>query len=379
MNYSYWEQETFTKSIDVAIIGSGIVGLSAAIYLKQANPGLNVTVIEKGVKLAGASLRNAGFACFGSPTELLDDLKTRTRDEVFRLVERRYRGLSSLRQLLGDDVIEYEPLGGYEVFDNETSFKDSRDAIEGFNKELLYITGEKRNYRIADDKIDEFGFKGVKHIIENVGEGQLNTGKMMEAFINKAIKWGVNIINGVEVTAFKPNGDEVVLTGSWQPIRAKRVLFATNAYTGSLVKNVDIKPGRAQVLITEPIPGLKIKGSFHYEKGYYYFRNVGQRLLFGGGRNLDFEGETTTEIGLTEKIQARLEQLLRDMILPGVKFTIESRWSGIMGLGRDTKAPMVTEVERHVFMAVRLGGMGVALGTLVGKEVSEMIIKSYKD
>jgi glycine/D-amino acid oxidase-like deaminating enzyme len=130
MNYSYWEQETFIKSLDLAVIGSGIVGLSSAIYLKQANPGLKIIVLEKGVMMDGASLRNAGFACFGSPSELLDDLSKHTEKEVFDLVERRWKGLLALRKLLGDSAIEYEPLGGYEVFENEQSFQESKDAIE---------------------------------------------------------------------------------------------------------------------------------------------------------------------------------------------------------------------------------------------------------
>ena len=59
--------------------------------------------------------------------------------------------------------------------------------------------------------------------------------------------------------------------------------------------NNQVKPARAQVLITKPIENLDIKGTFHLDKGYYYFRNIENRILFGGGRNLDFEGETTTE------------------------------------------------------------------------------------
>ena len=106
------------------------------------------------------------------------------------------------------------------------------------------------------------------------------------------------------------------------------LLLATNGFASELIEG-DIKPARAQVLITKPIENLSIKGTFHLDRGYYYFRNVENRILFGGGRNLDFEGETTTEFGQTKIIQDQLEQLLKDVILPRQNFEIEHRWSVI--------------------------------------------------
>lgn len=133
-------------------------------------------------------------------------------------------------------------------------------------------------------------------------------------------------------------------------------------------------PARAQVLITEPIPGLDIKGTFHLDRGYYYFRNIGDRILFGGGRNLDFDGETTTEFGQTAIIQNQLEKLLREVILPNYDFKIEHRWSGIMGIG-SSKNPIVEQLSDHVYCGVRLGGMGVAIGSVVGQELADLIKK----
>jgi glycine/D-amino acid oxidase-like deaminating enzyme len=126
-------------------------------------------------------------------------------------------------------------------------------------------------------------------------------------------------------------------------------------------------------LVTDPIPGLRLRGSFHYDRGYYYFRNVGERVMFGGGRNLDFEGECTTDFGLTEKIQCSLEELLRTMILPGKEFKIAQRWSGIMGLGPD-RQPIVRAVSNRIFCVVRMGGMGVAIGSVVAEEAAEMVV-----
>ena len=73
---------------------------------------------------------------------------------------------------------------------------------------------------------------------------------------------------------------------------------------------INLQPARAQVLITKPIQNLPIKGTFHLDRGYYYFRNIHDRILLGGGRNLDFEGETTTQLETTEVIQKELHRIL---------------------------------------------------------------------
>ena len=105
------------------------------------------------------------------------------------------------------------------------------------------------------------------------------------------------------------------------------------------------------------------------DAGYYYFRNVGDQVLLGGGRNLDPEGETTTEFGHSEVIQDRLEKLLKEVILPAKEFRIEQRWSGIMGVGPQKK-PILKKLSANVACGVRLGGMGVAIGSHTGAELA---------
>jgi glycine/D-amino acid oxidase-like deaminating enzyme len=151
----------------------------------------------------------------------------------------------------------------------------------------------------------------------------------------------------------------------------KKILFATNGFANALTK-VAVQPARAQVIITEPIPNLDIKGTFHLGRGYYYFRNIGDRILFGGGRNLDFDAENTTEFGQTKIVQNKLEDLLKNVFLPNQDFQIAHRWSGIMGIG-NSKNPVVEQLSENVYCGVRLGGMGVAIGSLIGTELADLI------
>lgn len=70
MRLSYWEYKQWLKNIDFTIVGSGIVGLCTAMFLKQRFPKKNIIILEKGIFPQGASTKNAGFACFGSISEI---------------------------------------------------------------------------------------------------------------------------------------------------------------------------------------------------------------------------------------------------------------------------------------------------------------------
>ncbi len=376
VNLSFWEKEAFFKEVDVLIIGSGIVGLHAAIAIKERKPGYKVIVIERGVLPIGASTRNAGFACFGSMTELLDDLSTQTSDSVWALVEKRWRGLQRLRERLGDERIQYRPWGGFELFRPEEgeNYQACQDQMEEFNQCLSSITGLSNTFRNRDEELERFGFDAVQHLIYNQGEGQIHTGKMMAQLLALARDRGVEVYNGMDVAALEPlaDGVRIHLKNTWQ-LKAEQVVVATNGFATQLLPDLQVKPARNQVLITKPIAGLKIKGTFHYDRGFFYFRNVNDRLLLGGGRCLDREGEETENFGFTTLIQDRLQELLNTVILPETKFEIAQWWSGIMGVGGQ-KAPVVERIGPHLSVAVRLGGMGVAIGAQTGEEAAQLVL-----
>ena len=113
MNYSYWEYKEWFAHNDFVIVGSGIVGLNCALQLKTRFPKSSVLILEKGLLPQGASTKNAGFACFGSVSELLSDLKTHSEEEVFHLVKKRWDGLQLLRRTLGDNNISYQHYFGW--------------------------------------------------------------------------------------------------------------------------------------------------------------------------------------------------------------------------------------------------------------------------
>jgi gamma-glutamylputrescine oxidase len=369
LNLSYWEIKNWLSSIDYTIIGSGIVGLTCALNLKERHPKARILILEKGMLPQGASTKNAGFACFGSLSEIIEDLKSHSENEVLELVEKRINGLALLRKTLGDKAIDYQNHGGHELFyKNDKLFQDCLSQKDAINKMLHSIFKTD----VFSLKNNIFHFKSIENqYIYNPFEGQISTGNMMEALLKKVQSKGVKILNNITVEHFTENPNSVNVKTNLFEFSTSKLLIATNGFASQLIKE-DVKPARAQILITKPIKNLHIKGTFHLDKGYYYFRNIDNRILFGGGRNLDFKGEETFELNETQLIQNSLETLLKTTILPETPFEIEHRWSGIMGMGNQKKA-IVKQLSNHVYCGVRLGGMGIAIGSLIGKELGQLL------
>ncbi|MBK9330951.1 MAG: FAD-dependent oxidoreductase [Ignavibacteria bacterium] len=369
---SFWEINSFTN-YDHIIIGSGILGLSVACEIKENFPERSVLIIEKGIFPEGASTKNAGFACFGSFTEILFDFEKIGVDRTIELISNRREGIELLRSRLGDDNIGLLNYGGYELIDEKHS--DKVNKLEFVNKKLMSIFGEDV-YFLQNEKISEFGFnpEEISSLIYSPFESQIDTGKMMRSFLNYAAALGIHIINGCSAESYSEKENFVKLfvsgnaSGEKTELSCKTLTVCANAFTGKIFPELNIKPGRGQVLVTKPVKDLKFKGVFHFDEGFYYFRNFGDRVIFGGGRNLDFENEATTEFNVSEKIITDLEAKLRNVILYKQEFETEHTWSGIMGF-TDDKLPLVKNISDRVKCIVSCNGMGIALSSYTARSV----------
>jgi len=378
---SYWERNSFFTGIDYCIVGAGIVGLHTALFLKKQYPSKHIVVVERGALPYGASTRNAGFACFGSVSELLEDLKNNSEAEVLNLVEMRWNGLQKLIELHGESALGLEKHGGYELFSpaDTVLYEECMGQLTNLNKQLKSVIGVSEVFKESSAKIKEFGFGNTSHLIWNQSEAQLDTGKLMQQLIARVQQAAIPIYFGLPITKLAPKKDGVSIHTADFEIDAKVVAVTTNGFASQLLPELEIQPARAQVLITKPIEKLAIEGTFHYDKGYYYFRNVGDRILFGGGRNMDFEGENTYDIALTSNIQNQLDELLKTTLLPSTNFEIDMRWSGIMGMGA-VKSPVISATSiPNVFVAARCNGMGVAIGIQVAADLVQLLLKQAAD
>ena len=391
MAISVWEQSTYFAPKDLVIVGCGFVGLWTAYEAIQKNPKLNITILERGVIPSGASTRNAGFSCFGSVSELMYDVQLMGEAAMLETVKMRYDGLQRIQKVFKAKEIDYNQWGGYELFEGKKSKNSSNDLydISKLENDIAYLNKilapalktPKKNgkylpiYTNASKEIKKLGFQGIEALAFNQMEGQLNSAKLVLALQKAVQAKGVQILFSTEVKKFKSHKKGVTITTNLDaPLETKQFLISTNGFTKQLIPDLDVVPARGQVFVTEPIKNLKFKGCFHFDEGYFYFRNLGNRLLLGGARNADFKNEKTYSLDTSDTIQKVLEQFMMERILPkgSKKPKIELRWSGTMGMGK-IKKPIIEQLQPNVYCAVRMSGMGVAIAPIVAQKALKLM------
>ena len=155
-------------------------------------------------------------------------------------------------------------------------------------------------------------------------------------------------------------------------------MLTTNAFLGEMLPQTGILPARGQVLVTRPIEGLKLFGTFHFNQGFYYWRHLpGNRILLGGGRNLDIAGETTTEHGLNTTIENGLLRFLQHHLLPEALAEhahqlVDQQWSGHMAMTTNHQ-PAIYQYA-NVYAACCCNGMGVALSPIFAESLAQKLL-----
>jgi gamma-glutamylputrescine oxidase len=359
---SWWEISHLHARYDLVIVGAGLTGLFTALFYKRMNPESNVIVLERGYYPDGASTRNAGFACFGSAGELLDDLQYETMPGVYSRLEARFRGLERLRFEMGDENLCFERPGGYELFTDRNTFDKVTENLPLFNQWLEQLSGVERVY----SPVTVQGYDAIYCSLE----GRIDSGRFMKALIEKVLDSGVVIRWNSKVIKTAPDNVELdcgVVIGT------DKILLATNGFTSDLVPDSEIRPARGYVFVTKPIDNLAWEGIFHYDCGYYYFRDLpGGRMLIGGARNHDKQTEETTSRSINSTIKSHLITFANDILQLPEGWAIDQEWTGTMGFAK-TKTPICKKLDKNLYAAAGLSGMGVAIGTDLAGRAAQML------
>lgn len=360
---SFWEYQYLFHQVDYTVIGAGIVGLATAIELKENNPTCKVLILDKRSTPIGASTRNAGFACFGSVSEILDDIEEYGEETAKKLILMRCRGLEILKSRVDSTEMDYQDQPGVEIFETEQEEAYYSGKLDYINSLIASILEEKQAFS---------GSKGILgYEISNRLEGSLNPQKMMAVLELKARNLGVVMLQSIHIEQIIFSSNQLMTNVGI--VDFQKLIVCANGFSKSLLPNIDIEPARNQVLISKPIDGFRLDGCYHMHKGYVYFREVEHRLLIGGGRHLDKKGEMTTTLGTTDEIIHFLKSIAETRILNGSMVEWDRKWSGILGVGK-YKMPIVKYLNNHVLIAVRMGGMGVAVGSYIGRVAASILL-----
>ena len=376
MAFSYWESTEWLEGNDLIVIGGGIVGLSAALQASILRPHWKIAVIERDTFGGGGSTKNAGFACFGSLSELAHDRSVLGDDEAAALLKKRIDGLKLLRNSLGDSSIGYRACGSLELIRKGAGYEmPSWETISEVNAWAAETTGSMHTFHIAKGKeLAGISNKTIEGAIASPLEGAIETGKMMQALRSKAQKTGIRLLFGLNVTGWNQHTtnhqieiERVGASGVAERFAMKvpHVAIATNAFARELIPKCDVNPKENMVLVTEAIDNLSFDGTVHMDAGHLYARNIQNRMLIGGGRHWNLKKNT--------ELEQKLKALLNDAFPETLMANIEYQWTGILGIGA-TRMPIVSKLHARSVAAVKLGGMGVAMGMQLGKESIELLL-----
>ncbi|MEX2595701.1 MAG: FAD-dependent oxidoreductase [Salibacteraceae bacterium] len=370
---SFWEKQHLMRS-NIAIIGGGIVGMSVAASILERDPKSRVRIYERSLLPYGASTRNAGFACFGSLTEILSDIDLMGTESARQLIFQRWMGLQITRKRLGDEKIGFVGSGGFELLSKDDQRIDKINEVNVLVEDFLPSYVSK-----AESLKSYLGIVSEGNLMSMRDEGQVNTGLLIRTLSDYIREMGAEIITGANIDAIDETdyGYALLCKDTFREeiqFEAEKVIICNNAFVRKLRPDIDAHPGRGQVLITKPIDGLLFQGNLHIDEGFYYLRNFENRLLFGGGRNLDFITEATSKNELNESIQAELGLRLKTLFGSEFEFEVEQRWTGIMAFGAQ-KTPLIKELKPNMFAAVRMSGMGIALAGYIGQELADQLLE----
>jgi gamma-glutamylputrescine oxidase len=358
---------------DVAVVGGGLCGTSAALTLAEA--GVNVVLLEADEIAGQASGRNAGFILQGT-AERYDRARVHLGEKRARDIHawslENHAQIEGAVQRYSIDC-EYRRGGSLQLAGSATEERELAHSAQllredGFEAELLDGNSLPEVYRNA-------GF--------NMGvllpqDGELQPARFVRGIARASQTHGARIFEHTRVQGIKSEGaGSVRLQTKRGVVHAQTAIVCTNAWAGHLLpwfaETVD--PVRGQMLATHPLPRV-FDLPVYADHGYDYWRqDQSGRIVLGGWRNLDPESERGFDDVLNEDIQARmLEFLHRFAPLADVK--ISHRWSGVMGFSQDG-LPLLGPVPglAGVLAAAGFTGHGFGFAFLAGQALAKVALE----
>lgn len=372
MTLSFWQQNTREADIacDIAVVGGGIIGCSTAYWLRQLRPGLHVAIVEAGRLAQGASGRNAGFLLQGTAHDYLADQEAYGDEATRRLWHFTKENRDLIASELRPSAFDLEASGSLSVAGTHEEDERMQAAVPSMRADgapVAYIPPQETNRRLMAQ-----GFFGSLYIPSGA---MLHPAKLV-AHIAEASE--AHVLMNHRVMAIEAQGEQVVLETPIRRIRAGQVVLALNAYLPQLypVLSKYVRPVRAQMLATRPLPPRWLPLPVYSHEGYFYLRQLKDgTVLLGGARHLHRAAEVGYEDATTPALQKDLLAYLHHHFPQTREAQVAQRWSGTMGFSPD-RLPVigtVPEVPGSIW-AAGFTGHGIGYGFRFGKLLAEVAL-----
>ena len=363
---------------DIAIVGGGFAGMSAAYNLVRRFPGQRIVLLEGARCGYGASGRNGGFADLGLPGveyvyESQGPEAAREYYDATRL------GLEQIKTFVGEYGVDCElELTGATMLVTEESHLDAlveeKERLDrmGIKSDLMDKAETRR--KIHSERFIA-GLHDPNHAIVNPAKLARGMKRVIEGL-------GVEVSERSRVMRMDP-GPTVRLVTEFAEVTADKVVIALNGYAPQIgLFNDRILPVSGYMAATEPLSETRMKsigwegraGLWDTRPEFMYLRlTADNRIVFGGEGGMIFYNSSPS----TGNYQPVIEELYRSLLLSfpqleGVRFT--HAWGGTLGITEDGMPSIGTLGDaENIFHAVAFNGEGVVMTQLAGRIVTELM------
>ncbi|GHH65629.1 NAD(P)/FAD-dependent oxidoreductase [Promicromonospora soli] len=355
---------------DIAIVGAGFTGLSAA--LEAAQHGASVVVLDSHTVGWGASGRNGGMATTGLAIGLGKAIKRYGQARGLEMFSEYNQAIDTIEELVKEHSIDcdFQRSGKLTLAMNAKQVGQMRQTQETLAKLADYSVTVVDKPDLHSEIGTDFYAGGM---VDPLGAG-VHVGKFVHGLAEAGTRAGVTICEDAQVTelAARPGGGHAVRT-TRGVIDVDRVLVATSGYTGSLTPWLQRRtiPVGSFIIVTEPLPletAQRIlprnRQAADNKMLTYYFRlTPDNRLLFGGRARFALSSPDS-DLKSAEILKRAMSTLFPYLSSARVDYT----WGGLVDLTMDQ---MVHAGERNgVHYSLGYSGHGVQMATYMGKQMA---------
>lgn len=364
---------TLPETVDVAIIGGGYTGLSAARTL--AKQGVSAAVLEANTIGWGASSRNGGMVLTGLKPGMQAVMKKHGREIAQTLFRCSLDAIDAVEEIVNEEKIDcgFARYGHLLTANKPKHYIALREEVEFMEREFNH------NVRLIPPEAQgsEIGSALYHGALLDERSGGLNPAQYVTGLARAAEKAGASLHARARVTRLERSGSSFLIETERGALRAGSVLVGTSGYTGSVTKKLQRKviPIGSFIIATERLPDNLVKELiphgrmiFDYKHYLNYFRLWDNRMIFGG--RAAFFPETS------RTVQRSADILRREMVqvYPQLKdVKVEYVWGGTLDFAFD----MMTHVGEMdgIYYSLGYAGHGVAMATYLGKTVAEAMLR----
>lgn len=352
---------------DVAIIGAGYTGLSAAHHLAQS--GLSPIVLEANQPGWGASGRNGGVITAKFRLSFPAIAAAHGRDMAKRMYDIAHEATDIVAELVdahGIDDADLTRSGQVKAAHNHETLAYAVKEADWLRAELGDTTMSVLD---ADQVREETGSAGFVGGVLNAGSGGIHPLNYLHGLAEGVTKRGIAIHGGTPALRLRREGSGVLVETPGGTVRAKQAIIATNSYSDLTSATSKLQrtliPFRSAIIATERLSPNLAASVMPTRRTYTetkrmmrWFRMVDDRVVFGGRGAFGKAGSPAAFRALHKAMVGIFPQI--------ADVPLAFSWSGLVAMTLDS-VPHVGRVDDRVMVAMGYNGAGVAMSSLMGR------------